>query len=292
MRILRIIGVALGLAIIVGVVFLALLEPRSDRTWSPELEKTSFATIDADKTIRLNNVRDWTYGPGQIRTKNWLAEVTVDPEKITRVWFMFEPFPALKAAGHTYLTFEFSDGSALSFSVEARKEAHEKFRASMGLFRQYELAYTWGTERDFLTRRLLYLRHPVYMYPLAIDAEAAQRYFRRLVEKTNELAGRPRFYNTLTANCTNLLAEMANESRPGAVPYDISWNFPGSSDLFLMRVGLIEGVGTQEETQAAFNLTPLLAQIEAISQDDAAVFARKLRALPPFRKVARSAPDE
>ena len=89
---------ALGLAIIVGVVFLALLEPRSDRTWSPELEKTSFATIDADKTIRLNNVRDWTYGPGQIRTKNWLAEVTVDPEKITRVWFMFEPFPALKAA--------------------------------------------------------------------------------------------------------------------------------------------------------------------------------------------------
>jgi hypothetical protein len=292
MRILRIIGVALGLAIVVGVVSLALLEPRSDRTWSPELEKTSFATIEADNAIRLHNVRNWTYGPGQIKTKDWLGEVAVDPEKITRAWFMFEPFPAFKAAGHTYLTFEFSDGSALSFSVEARKEAHEKFRASMGLFRQYELAYTWGTERDFLTRRLLYLRHPVYMYPLAIDAEAAQRYFRRLVEKTNELAGRPRFYNTLTANCTNLLAEIANESRPGAVPYDISWNFPGSSDLFLIRIGLIKGVGTQEETQAAFDLTRFLSQIEEISQDDAAVFARKLRELPPLMKVAASATDE
>jgi hypothetical protein len=130
------------------------------------------------------------------------------------------------------------------------------------------------------------------MYPLAIDAEAAQRYFRRLVEKTNELAGRPRFYNTLTANCTNLLAEIANESRPGAVPYDISWNFPGSSDLFLIRIGLIRGVGTQEETQAAFDLTRFLSQIEEISQDDAAVFARKLRELPPLMKVAASATDE
>jgi hypothetical protein len=45
-----------------------------------------------------------------------------------------------------------------------------------------------------------------------------------------------------------LLAEIANESRPGAVPYDISWNLPGSSDLFLMRIGLIEAAGTQEET--------------------------------------------
>jgi hypothetical protein len=285
-RILSSIAAVFALTIVVGVVSLLLLEPRSDRTWAPELEKTSFATTEAGGAIRLHNVRDWTYGLGEIKAKGWREAITVDPAKITRAWFMFEPFPALKPAGHTYLTFEFSDGSAISFSVEARKEAHEKFRVSMGLFRQYELAYTWGTERDFLTRRLMYLQHPLYMYPLAIETESAQRYFRMLVEKTNQLAEHPRFYNTLTANCTNLLAEIANESAPGAVPYDISWNFPGFSDLFLMRIGLIEAVGTREETQAAFDLTPFLSEIEGFSQDDAAVFSRELRQLAPLKKQA------
>ncbi|HEX4615842.1 MAG TPA: DUF4105 domain-containing protein, partial [Stellaceae bacterium] len=42
---------------------------------------------------------------------------------------------------------------------------------------------------------------------------------REYVEEANDLARTPRFYNTLTANCTNLVCDMVRVIHPG-VPMD------------------------------------------------------------------------
>lgn len=255
-------------------------EPSGELSWAPELAKTAEAGTDGG-LVYLNNVRDWTYGDGAVRSDAWIDETSaIDPRAITRVWFVFEPFASLPAAGHTYLTFELEDGRAYSFSVEARKEADESYSAFLGLFREYELAYTWGTERDFLTRRLAYLEHPVHMYPLSISREGAEALFLALVAETNELKASPRFYNTLTANCTNLLAEMANRAAPGSVPYDLAWNLPGFSEKFLARIGLIPA--------GDYDLTPYREEIEALAREDAREFSRKLRTLAPLKDAAAS----
>lgn len=254
-------------------------EPSGELVWAPELAKTASAET-VDGVVHLRNVRDWTYGTGAIRSEQWLDEVAIDPEEITKAWFIFEPFESLPAAGHTYLTFELSDGRAYSFSVEARKEADEKYSAFLGLFREYELAYTWGSERDFLSRRLLYLEHPVHMYPLSINPDGAQTLFLALVDETNQLATTPRFYNTLTANCTNLLAEIANKTAPGSVPYDLSWNLPGYSEKFLARIGFIP--------EGDHDLEPYQAEIEGFAEDEARAFSRQLRELPPLKNVPAS----
>lgn len=246
-------------------------EPSGERVWAPELAKTAQAG-ESDGLVYLNNVRDWTYGDGTVLGEGWIDETTaIAPGAIARVWFVFEPFASLPAAGHTYLTFELSDGRAYSFSVEARKEADERYSAFLGLFREYELAYTWGTERDFLSRRLLYLGHPVHMHPLNVNAEGAAALFSALVAETNGLKASPRFYNTLTANCTNLLAEMANRAAPGSVPYDLAWNLPGFSEKFLARIGFIEGSG--------YDLTPYREEIAGFATEDSLSFSKKLRAL-------------
>ncbi len=276
--------IILDTLIVAGILLYFLAEPRSDRNWLHDLSKDTTAAFNEDGTVTITNIRDWSYKKGELVTDEWIESTTLRPQEVVRAWFVLEPFGEWDAVGHTYLTFEFKDGSAYSFSVEARREAHEGYSAFMGLWRQYELSYTWGTERDFLTRRLLYLAHPVRMYPLAANEEEARSLFVTLLERTNDVSAHPRFYHTLFANCTNVLAELANESAPGAVPYDISWNLPGLSDGFLMREGLIPLEGTIEETKSAYDVTPYKEAVADIAGLPHTEFSQALRTLPPFAK--------
>jgi hypothetical protein len=275
-RAVRAVALIVLAGVLIGVAGFVMKTPSGNRVWAPELAKTATADVDVHGLVHLHNVRDWTYATGTIQSVEWNDEVVLNPEAITRAWFVFEPFPSLPVAGHTYLTFEFADGTAYSFSIEARKEASESYSALKGLFREYELAYTWGTERDFLSRRLLYLGHPVHMYPLAADKVAAKTLFLSVVDETNKLAAAPRFYSTLTANCTNLLAEIANKSVPGSVPYDIAWNLPGFSEKFLRRIQLIP--------EGNYNLDPYRNDVQAFADKSPREFSQALRELPPLKK--------
>ncbi len=279
----------LALVLIAGAAILS-REPRGDREWVDEFVRTPTAWENGIGVFYIRNVRDWTYGTGSVLSKDWIDEVEADPRKITRAWFMEEPFPSWSAVGHTYLSFEFNDGTALSFSVEARMQKGQNYSALRGLFQQYELTYSWGTERDFLARRILLLGHSVRMYPLAIEPDVARALFRALAEKTTELAGHPRFYNTLTANCTNILAEIVNGAYPESIPYDISWNFPGSSDSFLMSMGYIRAEGSVEEERSRHDLGQYREEIAHIATSDQKMFSGEIRTLLERVRTTSSPP--
>lgn len=267
--------------LLAGVFWYALIghkTPRNNRTWDPSIEKLSSTEINGTR-VKITNVRDWTYAPNEVRSREWRDAVEVNVDDLKRVWFLLEPFPNWNAVGHTYLTFEFSDGDNISFSVEARREVGEEYSAFKGLFRSYELAYTWGTERDFLTRRLLYLDHTVRMYPLTLEPAAARSVFLSLAKKTNELKKRPSFYNTLTANCTNVLAQEVNRVFPKSIAYDLSWNLPGSSDIFLMKNGFIAAKGNPAATITAHDLTAHRQLVAAIATSSPQEFSDNIREL-------------
>jgi len=50
------------------------------------------------------------------------------------------------------------------------------------------------------------------MYPLQLSAVQKQAFLKALLEKTISVSTTPRFYNTLTSNCTNELAKTAGLS--------------------------------------------------------------------------------
>jgi hypothetical protein len=249
--------------------------PQSDIEWGEEFAHITTIETTEQNTLKLSNVRDWTYGEGTIISKDWRT-FEVDPKMITRVWFLTEPFSGWKAIGHTFLSFEFKDGTVLSFSIEARRDAAEGYAAIDGMFNEYELAYVWGTERDLLTRRLFYLDHPVRRFPLEITPEMAEALFRGFVAGTNELAEEPRFYNTLTENCTNTLAEIVNEMNPHTLPYNIAWNLPGFADLYLMDQKFISIVNSKESTRNTYDLTSKKAEIAPIATSSPESFSREL----------------
>ncbi len=250
------------------------MEPQTDRGWLPEYERVATADVTSS-SVTIRNVRDWTY-TDNVLSDDWLT-MTVNPKTITTAWFIVEPFGGNAGIGHTFLSFEFSDGTFLSFSVQARQEAAEEYSALTGAFNAYELAYQWGTERDFIARRLLYLQHDIRLYKLAISAEDAQRLFLAMVAETNELAAQPRFYNTLTANCTNLLAKSVNKHYPNRLPYDISWNLTGYSDIYLMNQNLIPIRSTSEATRTAADLTPFRNEVYAIATSSPTQFSAAIR---------------
>lgn len=253
--------------------------PRNDRQWVAKLERTPQVRETPDGAVIIRHVRNWTYGHGEVLSRQWIDKVVVQPEQITRLWFLLEPFPEWDATGHTYLTFDFADGTTLSFSVEGRREVDEEFSALHGMLRGYELTYSWGTERDFLARRLLYLGNEVRMYPLAVEPEIAESIFRALARETQALAETPRFYNTITSNCTNLLAQAVNERFPGTLPPHISWVLSGWSDKYLMRHGWIPITGSIAATKERYRLAPLRELINERATDDPDAFSERVRAL-------------
>ncbi len=273
----RIFGVLIGVCILAYAGSFAFIRPQNDRVWLAEQAELASAEVAGD-TVTVHNVRDWTYDGSAIASTDWI-EATVRPSDVVRVWFILEPFASSPVVGHTFLSFEFKDGTTLAFSVEARREADEKYSALKGLGPTYELAYQWGTERDFIPRRTNYLAHPVRMYPLVLPEGGASALFSSLIEETNDLATHPRFYHTLFANCTNVLAHIINKHYPHTLPYDISWTLTGLSDTYLMKEGFIATNGTEDETKAAHDLTPSREKIEAQAIDTPKEFSAFVRTL-------------
>lgn len=273
----NILSAILLMAVALGAGYLLLKEPKTESVWLPEQARTATTSNEEERTT-IHNVRDWTYTESGPISEDWI-DVPVDPSTIVRTWFLIEPFSQLEAVGHTFLSFEFEDGTVLSFSVEAKRELGEEYSALKGQFREYELSYQWGLERDFVTRRLIYLDHPLRLYPLALSPESSGALFRSLLEETDVLASTPRWYNTLSANCTNVLATMVNRHYPGTLPYDISWNLTGYADRYLMAQGLIETAGDIPSTQAAHDLTPHRTQIAAFATSSPEVFSTEIRSL-------------
>lgn len=214
--------------------------PSNARPWNPDMARPPEAEIAGD-TLTLHHVRNIRYGdPGTPFEAAWETR-TYDLSRAERVWFVVESFSRFEVVAHTLISFEFSGGTYLAFSAEARLHGGEKYDLVRGLFNAFELMYSFGDERDFILRRTLYQDHDVYLYPLDFSPGETRALLEDILAEANRLARTPRFYNSFTRNCTNLLGVHANHVRPGSFSW---WRpsqvMPGLSDRLLYRKGWID----------------------------------------------------
>lgn len=249
---------AIGVVLFLGA-YLFFLQPSHERQWPEDLSKLPYITTNGD-TITIHDVRDWRYDANGPIKKQWI-ERTYNINDLEAVWLAVEPFAKWDGIAHTFFIFDFKDQSPIAVSVEARKEAGEEYSAFLGLFKKFELIYTWGTEQDFVLRRIVTQQHDVYMYPLAINATFSKQLFLDLVQVTNDVHEHPAFYNTLTQNCTNTLAHSANRAQAGTVPPAIARILPGYSDEFLYRMNYIADKGTLEEIRKKYFINDIVSTI-------------------------------
>lgn len=231
----------------------ALQRPSNDRDWLPNMAVLPRAEI-ADSLVHLHDIRNTTYASAE-RYVPAYYDATFDLRRLDRVWFVVVPFSQWRGVAHTFLTFGFGDGRYVSISVEARRERDETYHFLKGLFRRYELVYIVADERDAIGMRASVLRDDVYLYPLRAPVQRVRELFVSMLERANQLRARPRFYNTLVANCTSTIVRHVNALAPGRIPRSHKVLFPGYSDRLAYDLGLIATDLPFEQARARFRVT-------------------------------------
>jgi Domain of unknown function (DUF4105) len=218
------------------------LQPTNQRNWEYGQDVLPHFSID-DNVVHADRVRDFRWTEDGPLSSNYVDR-SFDVEHLERVWFVQEPFTiqpftSFDGVAHTYFVFDFEDQAPVAISVEARRERGESYDAVRGLFNDYELIYVWATEPDVTGRRAVLEKNELYMYPLVGSMDSARKLFLSLARTSQQLETQPRFYNSLSSNCTNELARVANEAQPGAIPPNVALVFPGYSDALLHDLGFI-----------------------------------------------------
>jgi hypothetical protein len=201
------------------------IEASNDRIWQAEVAKLPYATIEGD-IVTMHNIRNFEYRSETDFTPAYYTK-TYDLSKLDSI-DLFMVYWMGPAVAHAIVSFGFDDQDYLAVSIEARKEEGEGYSTIKGFFRQYEQIHIVADERDVIGLRTNYRNDPpedVYRYRLQIPPEAVRQFFLEYVKTINEEKERPSFYNTLTANCTNVIWKHAHIF-PERIPF--SWKLLAS----------------------------------------------------------------
>src|SRR5215467_11544236 len=206
---------ALATALVLGVVIWWLtITPSGDRTWRPEVAVMPRAFIEGDH-VRITGVRNFDYRSRSDFTVHY-EERDVDLSHLTGLDFFVSYWWSDAPVAHTFVSFLFDNAPPLSISIETRPEVGRGFEPIASMFKQFELIYVVGEERDLVGVRALHRREAVYLYHLNGLPEDVRRLLLVYLERINELADRPEFYNLLTNSCTiNIIRYLNAAGRKG-----------------------------------------------------------------------------
>lgn len=206
--------VASGIVIPLWVTLLgwwATILPSNNRNWQPDVAHVAQAQISGD-VLTVSNVRNFT----------WRSDSDFDELWETRRYSLrklqsadlFLSYWAGESVAHAIMSFNFADSQPLAFSVEIRREKGEKFSSTAGFFKTFELAILAADERDIVKVRSTVRGEDVRLFRLDMQAATVRGLLNEYVQMTNEVSARPRWYNSLTANCTTVIFGMARRLDP------------------------------------------------------------------------------
>jgi hypothetical protein len=212
------------------------IPPSHDRPWRPEVAVMPRAFIDGDR-VRITNVRDFTY-----RSRNDFdiryEERQIQLSHLTGVDFYLS-YWAEGPVGHTFLSFTFDNAPPLSISIETRPEIGEGFDPLASIFKQFELIYVVGSERDVVGVRPNHRGETTYLYRLNSTPDDARRLLLVYLERINELADRPEWYHLFSNSCTINIIRYANAAgREGRL--DLRHVLNGWIDSYLYYSGRVD----------------------------------------------------
>ncbi len=259
-----------GLLFIAYVVIYVFKTPSNDRDWEEDQKILPYAEIQ-DDSIKIFNIRNFKYSSETSYEKAYYDK-TFQLDDLEKVYFVVEPFSDFAGAAHTFLSFEFTNDTFVSISVEIRKEKGEAFSALTGLFNNYELMYVIADENDAVKLRSNFRKDKVYLFPVNAGKEKIKKLFMDMLKRTNSLKDNPEFYNTLYNTCTTNIMHHVNVISPKKIPFSYKVLFPGYSGELAYDLELIETTLPYEEAKSKY-----LINERAMKYADDINFSRKIR---------------
>lgn len=251
----------------------------NDRPWQRDVAVLPFADIRGDR-VTIHNIRNLNYRTEtdyDVRYYDKSFDLgRLDSVDLIAVYWMGD------AIAHVMVTFGFQDMDFVTFSIETRKEVGEGYSTVNGFFKQYELIFIAGDERDLIRVRTDYRIPPedVYLYRTRMPPETARKLFMEYVGQINSLKQTPQWYNTLTSNCTVDIVRMIRDYG-GRATYNWKVLLSGYTPLYAYELG---GLDTRIPFEELRRLSYVNPKARALGDDPE--FSRKLRqGLPDPRRT-------
>ena len=248
------------------------IQPSHDRTWRPAVAVMPRAIIEGDR-VQITHVRNFDYLSRNDFTVRY-EDREVQLSRLVGLDF-YVSYWSEGLIGHTFFSFIFDNAPPLAISIETRPEVGESFDPLASMFKQFELIYVVGAERDLVGVRTNHRREAVYLYRLNTSAADARQLLLVYLARINELAERAEYYHLLSNSCTINIIRYANAAgRIGR--FDMRHLLNGLIDSYLYHSGRVD-------TSLPFDELRRRSLINAAAQvaDGAPDFSERIRASLP-----------
>jgi hypothetical protein len=244
------------------------LQPSNDRDWLPDMAVLPYADINGDQVV-IHNIRNCDYRTEtDFDVHHYDRTFQLDQLRSMDLYLVTWGSPHI---AHTMVSFGFTNGDYVCFSIETRKQKGENYSAVKGLFRQFELAYIVADERDVVRLRTNYRKgEEVCLYRLQAPTASARKAFLDYLRRINELHAHAEWYNALTENCTTAIRTQRDAT--DRTPWDWRILLNGHLDELLYEHGAVV-------TNLPFAELKKLSNINARAKaaDQADDFSRQIR---------------
>src|SRR6201981_3921112 len=187
----------------------------NDKNWAADVEHGITGIVDGDR-LSVRNVRNFSWRTEADYSAGW-EERTYDLSQL-RSLDLFLVYWMGPSIAHTIMSFGFDDGRYLDFSIEMRRTQTDQYSTVAGFFKTHELVFVGADERDLMTLRKV-RNEQIRLYRLRTQPERARALLVEYVKQANDLAINPRFYNTLTTNCTTAIFDVMH-AETSSIPFD------------------------------------------------------------------------
>ena len=264
---------AFAVAFLAFIVWWRRILPSNTREWADDVAHQTTGVFERGRVV-LHNVRNFDWRTRTDYIQRWETR-TYDLRRLSGVDLILS-YWSMAAIAHVLVSFGFDDGEHVVFSVEIRRERTEKFSEVGGFFKEFELSIIACDERDVVRVRTNVRREDDYLYRLRMPVANMRSLFLSYVNEANELARAPRFYNTLTVNCTTLVYHMMRRI-VGHLPLDYRLLLSGYLPGYVHRVGGLDTRYSLQELRRLGRITERARQ-----SDRRATFSADIRAgVPP-----------
>jgi hypothetical protein len=226
--------------------------PYPNEDWATNHAQMPHVEIVGDK-IHVNNVRNFTWRTGSDFTPGYDDRV-YDLNALSSAYFVLSPIFELDAVAHVWVCFGFSDGQHVAISVEARGVKDRPYRLLASMFRQFQLIYVVGDERDVVGLRAAAWKNEVRFYPARTTHERKRALFLDMMQRAHSLEEHPEFYNLFTNNCLNNVTYHLRRLGGRPLPSDASLLLTGFSDRLAYEYGYLDTDLPFEKAHQAFRI--------------------------------------
>ena len=242
----------------------------NDRNWQPDVAVLPYAVVKGEQ-VTIHNIRNLNYRTETDYGVRYYAKTfdlnRLDSVDLVAVYWMGDTI------AHIMLSFGFQEKDFVTFSIETRKEQGEEYSTLKGFFKQYELIFIVGDERDLIRVRTDFRKPPedVYLYRGRMTPENSRKFFMEYVRQINSMKNNAEWYNTLTTNCTTDVVRLI-QGFGGRARYNWKVLLSGYAPQYAYEQGSLDTRIPFEELRKLSYINP-----KAVALGDDPEFSRKIR---------------